>query len=119
MKLRYLKKEDCPATETGKYSCEDAPGGGMECVQSSKSTAGYTCKDCLDNCSNDPGNYPDDDPDVDTDPDVDPDPKNQNTLFTTLKKYGIPIVFGVLLLCLLIWYFTRPKKNNFSVYWRR
>ena len=106
MKLRYLKKEDCPAVETGKYSCDDAPGGGMECVQSSKSTARYTCKDCLDNCSNDPGNYPD------VDPDVDPDSKNQNTN-QFLKKYGIPIVFGVLLLCLLIWYFTRPKKIIF------
>ena len=50
---------------------------------------------------------------------LDVDTKNQNTLFITLKKYGILIVFGVLLLCLLIWYFTRPKKNNFSVYWRR
>ena len=34
-------------------------------------------------------------------------------------KYFWPVMIGVFLLWLIVWYWTRPKKSKSTVYWRR
>ena len=45
-------------------------------------------------------------------------PTKSNTIWNQVWP-PMTITIVVLLLCLLIWYFSRPKKSKFAVYWRR
>lgn len=45
--------------------------------------------------------------------------KEKNEGMNIIWKYIWPYMIGILLLWLIVWYFTRPKKSKFAVYWRR
>lgn len=127
--LRYLNPEDCDRAENAgrkyaSFSCKPAPGGGNECIGEGTGGQFNDCKQCLQNCSNDPGSGDESEPEPDVTP-VESIPFQKTT--TGKIVIGSSVIIILVLLVLLVLRMRKEKSisemkltSSFEkIMWRR
>lgn len=108
MSLRYTKPEQCDkaSRKYPGYSCVAAPGGGNECEGTGVGGQYSDCKQCLQNCSNNPG-Y-----------ELGSDSKETRSFLTNKFMFRLGVTLGFIVLIFVVIQIMNRKKTE-PIYWRR